>query len=63
MDITITINTDNAAFDGDLTWELRRVLEHSLDMIICMAADGLDSPRNLYDINGNTCGDVTITDS
>ena len=63
MQITITINADNAAFgDGDrhdlntATPELARILSRLASGFYCVS-DGF----KLYDINGNRVGTVTIT--
>jgi hypothetical protein len=56
MQITITIDTDNDAFQPDPWPEVSRILRELSDD----AAEGpryLDQPR---DRNGNTCGDVHI---
>ncbi len=62
MKITITINTDNAAFeDYGLESEVARILKRYASEL----EDGLINvsvgPRNLHDINGNAAGKVTIT--
>jgi hypothetical protein len=55
MKITITINTDNAAFEGgyDRKTEAGRVL-------IQLVRDGIYT-RTLWDVNGNRCGEVKVT--
>jgi hypothetical protein len=55
MKATITINLDNAAFDGRKASEcarLLRVLANTLDENTVQFCDG----RKLIDANGNTCG-------
>lgn len=60
MDITIKINTDNAAFDGEyFKAELSRILDtvkYELDIKVFRIT-------KLYDINGNTCGYIQIKES
>ena len=54
--ITITINTDNAAFQaGNRSSEVARIL-HDI-------AEKLDRNATpcVYDVNGNVCGRVTLT--
>ena len=54
MKVSITINTDNAAFDGpELEGEVARILRMAANKII----DG-ERSFNLKDINGNTVGKV-----
>jgi hypothetical protein len=50
MDILITINTDNAAFERDWRREVRRILRDTR----------LEDDISLRDINGNTVGHVSI---
>lgn len=60
--ITITIKTDNAAFDGDVydrsaeVVRILRALAHKLEN----AGSGC-CPASLYDVNGNKVGAVTLT--
>lgn len=53
---TMTIKTDNAAFDDDASMELSRIL-------LRVAGELADVPGKypLRDINGNTVGHYTIT--
>jgi len=60
IDLTITINTDNAAFDEDPCHELARILRayaHALESepTVCT----LGKTRLLRDINGNPVGRAT----
>lgn len=62
MDITITINTDNAAFgvheeskDLDTTIEVIRILKQ----LAWQWEGGIDD-ATIYDINGNKVGSATI---
>lgn len=66
MDITITINTDNAAFSDDARAEVARILHE-----LAYRVDGIHKPviycdpgdsDDVRDINGNTIGKVTITE-
>ena len=61
MDITITINCDNAAFEDDNGGpEVARILRELAEA----CADGCGPPNlggSIRDINGNTVGQVTVT--
>lgn len=52
--ITITIKTDNAAFEQDEGYEVGRILRELAQHYCC----GYPIPENLRDINGNTVGTV-----
>ncbi len=57
--ITITIKTDNAAFeDGNRAAEVARILRHLADRIV---TDLPPQPTKLLDRNGNTVGEVKLT--
>jgi hypothetical protein len=60
VQITITINTDNAAFNGDPAPEVARILYAFAHQL----SDGLMNlaPRKLRDINGNTVGQVEVSE-
>jgi hypothetical protein len=65
MKITITIRTDNAAFDeenGGVELEVSRILQKLARDL----ADGIRNasigPMKLRDVNGNTVGDVRVDD-
>ena len=58
MVITITINTDNAAFEGNPAPEVARIL-HTLAQDID-AQDDAVLRRRLRDLNGNTVGAYTV---
>ena len=62
MKITITIDTDNAAFEEGLGWELHRVLEDAerKAMQLLTTSDPKERSEELFDVNGNTVGDVRI---
>lgn len=69
MKITITINTENAAFEDDYWGELQRVLNTVPKKVIAQRerAEGflctaLESDDILHDINGNRCGTILITE-
>lgn len=55
--ITIQIETDNAAFDDCEHGEISRILR-----TLCRdLSDDMRAGQNgLYDLNGNTCGQVVI---
>lgn len=60
--IVITINTDNAAFDGqhDTAHEVARILrQYATDSI----ANEQVEDTKLRDINGNTVGEVKVYES
>ena len=63
MNITITINTDNAAFHGDglpdasLADEVGRILR---DLAYNIELDGEVHESRILDINGNACGNITV---
>lgn len=52
MTITIKINTDNAAFEGDRDEEIARMLRRWLERGI--------SDAGLMDLNGNRVGSVQV---
>lgn len=59
--IVITIDTDGAAFDDGLdgSVEVARILRRlSTDVLECESAE----QQTLIDINGNTCGNVTVVE-
>ncbi len=60
MKLKITIDMDNAAFDGDSGTEAARILRKTADTI-----DGLDLAQgetlSLRDINGNAVGEAKVT--
>lgn len=56
--ITITINTENAAFDPKPRYEIARILE-GLSIKI---ADEWEIPDVLLDVNGNKVGTVKVTE-
>ena len=58
MKLTITINTDNDAFQGDAEeTEIARILRDIADRC---RREGVSS-RKLRDFNGNTCGSLKVT--
>lgn len=64
MQLKITIDMDNAAFEDD-TGEAARILKVAGDKIerhLGYAPDA-DFSCKLQDINGNTVGDVLLTDT
>lgn len=60
-DITITINTDGAAFE-DYDHELSSILKKLSEAALHYDVDGLDD-LVLHDTNGNTVGKLTVTQS
>lgn len=59
MQITITINTDNAAFEPTPEDEVIRILTEYSERV---SEYGVRmSHGNLRDTNGNTCGRVEVT--
>lgn len=61
MTITITINTDNAAFeDSGWTLETARILREAARRIQHNDPEETEDSFNLYDINGNTVGRVEV---
>jgi len=59
MDITIKINMDNDAFGDNPALELARILK-KMSENICVVHGGMK--EKIIDINGNTCGKVTVKD-
>ncbi len=55
--LSITIQTDNAAFEGDPSVELARILA---DYAASLERESLRD-RKLYDINGNPVGRVLVS--
>jgi hypothetical protein len=58
MKLIIEMDLDSAAFD-DQVEEVRRILEELCERIPD-PLDVTDGPINLYDANGNRCGDARI---
>lgn len=63
MRVTITIDCDNAAFEADPGAEIARILRQLATDTVRTSEpyDALDS-RKLRDINGNTVGQVEVTE-
>lgn len=60
MTTRIEIQTNgNAAFEGDERPELARILRQLADELEQGRAD---HPRRIYDINGNACGNLSISE-
>ena len=58
--ITITIDTNNAAFDGNPSIEVARLLRKLAGMVEDSYDFSGSIPRLfLRDVNGNTCGNLT----
>lgn len=60
--VTITINTDNAAFEDDMFGEVARILETQVirDMRSGQYYYVGNVSTGLIDVMGNVCGKVTI---
>ena len=61
MDITITINTDNAAFEDDPASEVAGILRDLAGLIYRQGVT-TGTSYGLLDSNGNTVGSVEVTD-
>ena len=59
MNITITLNTDNAAFEDDPGAEVARILRRLANDLALQCQDGT---TNLRDVNGNKVGICEIVD-
>ena len=59
MKLTITMDMDNAAFEGDWSFEAARILRNYVDRL---DEQGRDEAFNLRDVNGNTVGHAKISD-
>ena len=62
MDIRITINTDNSAFEDHPEIETARILRVLADRIYADGDIDADYDHPLKDINGNTVGSLTATE-
>jgi hypothetical protein len=63
MNIVISINTDNDAFEKDMDWELASVFNRLGRQVI---VDGSPSPGDrvlIFDNNGNQVGVLIATDT
>jgi hypothetical protein len=63
--LNITIELDNDAFQPEPGPEVARILEDLADTFrdtLVIAPRGPE-PLSIRDINGNTCGEVTLTQS
>lgn len=60
MKITITINTDNAAFEDESGSEVARILRELCNEIEGRDILGNDDGTNLRDINGNRVGVMEV---
>ena len=59
MKITIEIDTDNAAFEDAPTDELANVIAGAILKLEIMT---VNTAENLYDTNGNRCGQITCAE-
>jgi uncharacterized protein (UPF0297 family) len=57
MDITITINTDNSAFEDSRDSEIARILHELADKI---ESRGINGVNKIRDFNGNQVGSVEV---
>ncbi len=57
MKIKIEINTDNDAFQPDPVEEIKAILNKYIALITTRGLNRI----TMLDINGNTCGTITIT--
>ena len=57
MELVIKIRCDNAAFEGDVSYEVARILRCYVDRI--MISGELERP--LMDVNGNRVGQAEVT--
>ncbi len=60
MTVTITINTDNAAFQPDPAEEVARILELTARRL---TSAGYIDTMTLRDINGNTVGELSTDEA
>lgn len=56
MTITITISTDNAAFEDSPSWEVIRILRELADKLLMSNSSNLPKLLWLRDVNGNVVG-------
>ena len=61
MNVTININTDNAAFEGNEDHETARILRCLADSIEQAHGPNNCDGDKLRDINGDTVGNITTT--
>jgi hypothetical protein len=61
MKIRIEFDTDNAAFEDNLSWEIRQVLEQADREVVCFVTSDCGGKCSLRDSNGNTVGVVEVT--
>ena len=57
VDIDITIDVENDAFERNINTEIKRILRNAIDSIYFKE----DRNRILRDINGNHVGNVKVT--
>jgi hypothetical protein len=61
MKVVIKINTDNAAFSGDVTGETIRILDVLVKKLERNEIDiHVGEERNLYDFNGGVVGYIKV---
>jgi len=60
VDIKITINTDNAAFEGQTRAETARILRKLADTLDYSGRLDDDTKLPLFDANGNKVGFLTV---
>jgi hypothetical protein len=63
MELRITINLDNAAFEGDSAQtEIRRILRRYADPLVYGPATPAELDMPLVDTNGRVCGYAEIVE-
>jgi hypothetical protein len=62
MKLTITIDMDNAAFEGGPGEEAARIIRARLRNIETIDANDVGTVFPLMDLNGNRVGQATVTD-
>jgi hypothetical protein len=59
--LTITLNTDNEAFETHAEYEVARILRELADRI--ESGDIDDDGASIHDVNGNTIGQLTVEEA
>jgi hypothetical protein len=61
MTITITIKTDNAAFEDNWDVEVNGILNAAMDWL--RHRDARPGEKSLFDSNGNKVGSIVVTNA